>query len=69
MKGLINKDGLLKIERAGVVKPQGCPKLADDYCGDWCPLFGEPNLYGGIVFLKLCEGYWVFDEFIDERVK
>jgi len=45
MKGKIDKDGCLLIERAGVMKPQHCP-LTDDpssNCGDWCPLFGEPE--------------------------
>jgi len=73
MKGLINKDGLLEIERAGIMKSQGCPRLDDGYCEDWYPLFGEPDepdRYGGIVFLRLCDGVqWAFDEFVDERGK
>ena len=52
MKGKIDSQGFLHIERAGVMKYQVCPlttsqllendKGTPSPCGDWCPLFGEP---------------------------
>ena len=49
MKGKIDSQGFLHIERAGVMKEQLCPfqsldtnPLYGKECGDWCPLFGEP---------------------------
>jgi len=39
----INKLGNLEIERAGKFKVQYCPHSATMLCGDWCPLFGEPQ--------------------------
>jgi hypothetical protein len=38
----INKLGNLEIERAGKFQSQGCPHKGGN-CGDWCPLFGEPQ--------------------------
>lgn len=41
----IGAGGQLYIMRAGTLKMQGCPY--DDnghYCGDYCPLFGEPDM-------------------------
>ena len=48
MKGKINSYGNLLIERAGKMKPQICPAGFDEnrlpaFCGNWCPLFGEPR--------------------------
>ena len=52
MKGKINKDGILEIERAGEFKKQICmknmtgesPGFLDSYpCSDNCSLFGEPE--------------------------
>ena len=46
MKGKINKMGCLRIDRAGKSTPQWCPRTGGDdqpTCGDWCPLFGEPE--------------------------
>ena len=53
MKGKIDSDGGLWIERAGQLREQLCPRQQDHHseyesdpasiaCGDWCPLFGEP---------------------------
>jgi hypothetical protein len=59
MKIKIDKDGLLWLERAGVMKAQVCPHglvtneawngsqfVADNgfRCGDWCPLFTTGHL-------------------------
>jgi hypothetical protein len=48
MKGMIDKNGFLHIERAGVMNKQSCPftqvtsyERQSFQCGDWCPLFGE----------------------------
>ena len=84
MKGLIDKNGWLAIERAGKMKSQYCPWTVwqDDAvhsCGDWCSHFGEPRWEeakeGGFVkaaYLNLtCGGatrLFVFDEFTDERI-
>jgi hypothetical protein len=44
MKARIDSDGTLDVLRKGKMTPQICPfKLGDErYCGNWCPLFGEP---------------------------
>lgn len=58
MTGILDKDGLLKIEREGVMIEMCCPfgntpnvqgehgvfwtHQATKRCGDWCPLFSEP---------------------------
>lgn len=69
MKIRINKNGFLNLERNGVFKPQLCPKQAmpssesDVFCGDWCPLFGEPIADSE---LRLCDAY-LSGEIIDER--
>jgi hypothetical protein len=43
MKGKIDGDGHLQIERKGELKRQICPFRFEDYsyCGQWCPHFGE----------------------------
>lgn len=56
MKGKIDKDGFLKIQRGDDFKDQACPFRNDilqsniiefmpgeTNCGCWCPLFGEPK--------------------------
>ena len=58
MKGKIDKEGALWIERAGTEKKQACPhsdhrnfippqngkvSIFVNYCGDDCPQFGEPE--------------------------
>ncbi len=46
MKIKINKDGSLEIERAGRGRKQYCPFVLEAVdCGDWCPLFGEPEIF------------------------
>jgi len=46
MKIKINKDGYLLIKRGKDFSPQFCPRQAGYiYCGDWCPLFGEPKIF------------------------
>jgi hypothetical protein len=52
MKGKIDNNGWLRIERGGKEKLQECPYTQKTFqvnnltmrepCGDWCPLFGEP---------------------------
>ena len=69
MKIKIDADGILWIERAGVLKEQFCPFDPGDgddkcvMCGDWCPLFGEP-FDGG---LTICQGRTLRGEIADER--
>ena len=51
MKIQIDAKGQLHISRNGVLKPQFCPfdvanEATQAKCGDWCPLFGEPERYG-----------------------
>ena len=75
MKAQIDKDGALWIERGGVLKETGCPYdnppdsgLGSASCGDWCPLFGEPETQNdGGGFVQLCRRLLTFDEFTDER--
>ena len=48
LKGKINQQGLLSIERAGQMKIQYCPyHPAGLECGDWCPKFNEPHQVSG----------------------
>lgn len=54
MKGKIDNNGWLWIERGGKEKLQECPFTQKTFqvnnltirepCGDWCPLFGEPTI-------------------------
>ena len=81
MKGKINKDGFLIIERKGTMAPVMCPfakikiKMDDRVshsppCGDWCAKFGEPRCSPGksVVKLKICNGQKLrFLDFEDER--
>ena len=76
MKIEISDKGFLRIERAGKMKTQSCPYHPDTFCGDWCPLFGEP-VY--LVFadqhlnqtktsyIKLCQNILYADKIIDNR--
>lgn len=44
MKGKIDENGFLYIERAGKTKKTLCPYDGECApCGDWCPLFSEPE--------------------------
>ena len=76
MKGKIDKNGKLWIERANMMKEQHClehPKTTT--CGDQCPQFGEPeSIYAGenatpdLIEVEICQGRRLqFDEFTDER--
>ena len=76
MKGKLTEYGSLKIYRGGKWKHQACPYGGHQtdgdpvaWCGDWCPLFGEPHdNYNGEVRLKLCQDRELFFElFADER--
>jgi len=56
LKGKIDQNGILFIERGKYIKPQRCPSTTawipnpdtrepvpvNMHCGDWCPKFGEP---------------------------
>ncbi len=84
MKGKINLNGYLKIERAGTMRSQICPQVMrrgllrpnpsyeDLPCGDWCPLFSEPERLNprdeGWEIL-ICKTSLYFTEFQDERVE
>ncbi len=78
MKIRIDKDGALGIERAGEMLHQDCPfHKSARYCGDWCPLFGEPDIRGyemgpnGPVRqtdrLDICEGRILQGQIEDQR--
>lgn len=76
MKGKIDKYGFLYIERAnGIYKKIKCPHGSqENFCGDWCALFGEPDLMKITLIpdvkensLKLCNKKLYFDHFTDER--
>jgi len=75
MKGVIDENGFLRIYRKNEYKLQECPFCGTNYgayCGDWCPLFEEPQVYeegkGRRVWnLALCKKVLVFDNFIDKR--
>ena len=70
MKGKIDINGWLRIERSGKEKLQECPFMQRAFevndiviapCGDWCPLFGEPYEYDDFnevakrVDIRLCQ--------------
>lgn len=76
MNGKIDSAGQLIIQRNGIEKPQYCPyRECGNRCGDWCPLFGEPELNLGHFpsihlnerSLRLCHTTLTFTEFTDER--
>jgi hypothetical protein len=70
MKGKIDKDGFLWIERKGEWTKQRCPFVGDDWCGHWCPLFGEPRgerCAGEEIKLDICKKTLFFSELTDER--
>lgn len=77
MKGKIDADGCLHIERAGEMREQACPfGDCDATCSHWCPLFAEPCPADGErvgdgrkTVLELCRMALVFDELTDERGK
>lgn len=79
MKGKIDSNGWLRIERGGKEKLQECPFMQRAFqvndvsiapCGDWCPLFGEPvDCSEGYFTLSLCQKTLAFNVFTDERGK
>lgn len=76
-KALIDTDGLLSLERAGSLLLQMCPhginRVKGDlfcFCGDWCPLFSEPELKGfECEELHLCNGKVVKVRYVDDLRK
>jgi len=77
MRFKINVNGNLRIERAGQMKVQECPydmaslsatKGENAECGDWCPLFGEPEYTNDSkgATLRICHTE-LCGRFIDER--
>ncbi len=74
MKIKINAQGNLEIERAGKFRKQACPFQWDEFCGNWCPLFGEPQPIDphhpkSDKFINLCHNRALVGSVIDERVK
>ena len=83
MKAMIDCNGFLHIERIGQkedgsfgprFKHQACPHTWQQdsvviYCGDHCPLFGEPafSTLAEEYVLSLCQTDLIVDELIDER--
>lgn len=70
MKGKIDKDGFLWIERKGEWTKQFCPFVSKVWCGHWCPLFGEPRgerCAGEEIKLDICKKTLFFSELTDER--
>ena len=47
--GVLDERGFIHLERAQRLRMQACPFSSDsdgvvtNFCGDWCPLFGEPD--------------------------
>ena len=63
MKGIITKEGYLKIDRFDNGKRRGfrpvfCPHRMYRYtfCGEDCPLFGEQKVASGAWTLEICHG-------------
>jgi len=86
MKIKRDENGYLEIERAGRFVFQYCPldpgNPYQSRCGDWCPLFGEPEhdfvpslhhlsgyAEGPNGKLPICQGRVLVGEIIDERGK
>jgi len=79
MQGTINKFGFLKIQRGQGLTIQQCPFRASSYCGDWCPLFGEPRYDQAVpaysqtrnpCHITICHNRILeLDNFTDEREK
>lgn len=80
MEGKITEYGILYVERGNPrkgLKRQECPFISSAEpgtgCGDWCPLFGEPELkyvdhYGTPkTVVHVCKAKLVFKQFTDER--
>jgi len=71
MKAAINVDGLLSIERAGILQRQYCPyhpTEGQNECGDWCPQFGEPDiLERRLISISLCNGKLIKCESLEDK--
>jgi hypothetical protein len=71
MKGKIDRDGSLYLERAGKLKGQFCPHQKGLMnCGDWCPHFAEPTETIDYTYLCIscgCGKTFAFNELTDER--
>ena len=90
MNGKIDNEGYLWILRGKQGKPQKCPMTSlgvdhstyNRFCGDWCPLFGEPEPDTDPIFekngettfkpngktvLSLCHQTLTFDVLVDDR--
>lgn len=78
MKIKIDKNGWLKIYRLNRWKDQFCCYHQDCFCGDWCPLFGDPEFFEGelpdgskfdSVSLDICKKHFCMNkkDFTDER--
>lgn len=63
---LIDREGYLFIWRADKWKQQRCPKTNKECCGDWCPLFEEPDR--GRDVLKICHTSLKTKKVRDERI-
>ena len=75
MKGKLDEDGCLWIERRGKFVKQYCADTAHLVeekeetvmvpCGDWCASFGEPQFVEEQKKMRLviCTGIWMFDSF------
>ena len=73
---IIDKHGSLKLERKDKLQSQRCPYVSlhgkeslQQYCGDWCPHFGEPEYLDILstkptIKLSICNG----TEFISRSI-
>ena len=67
LKGKIDSEGRLHIQRRGRMKMQRCQD-STSACRDTCPLFGEPHIIHDDVRLTICEDLELaFADFSDER--
>ena len=73
MKGHIDAGGNLYITRGKKETIQACPYSREDLpCGDWCPLFSEPEqveMLDSEIELSLCKKvlYFKTADFTDDR--
>lgn len=68
MKGKLNKNGWLSIQRKGKYAEAICPYDKENHqCGSLCALFEEPRHFGTNIKLSLCKKNLIFSELIDER--
>ena len=74
MNAKIDRNGILKVERAGEMQTQCCPYTPGNYtsyCGDWCPKFEEvpENAKLHLSYrVKVCGGP-TYEIVADERTK